>query len=88
MLHYCYIKICYCFGNFFFSLSVTLFVRSYLLVFSEILQINRNLETEKSGGIVDFPEKFFFTLNGHKVHKMDPKLSFLNVLENSVITLC
>ena len=68
---YCYIKICYiivilkfviAFGNFFFSLSVTLFVRRYLLVFSEIFQIDRNLETEKSGGVVDFPETFFFAL--------------------------
>ena len=60
MLHYCCIKNC-CFLTTFFPLSIKLFSISYLIVFSEILQIDRNLETEKSD-TVDFPEQFFFAL--------------------------
>lgn len=64
MVKICYIitilKIVIVFDTF-FPLSIKRFGRSYLLVFSEILRIDRNLETEKSD-ILDLPEKFLLAL--------------------------
>ena len=77
MLHYCYIKNCYCFSTTFFPLSIELFGVSYLLVFLEILQIDRNIETEKSD-IVDFPEQLLFALIRMKnqLNSKETKVSF------------